>query len=107
MNAVAAVIFAILIVFFWPVLLLIPFGIGHLLSGAESKASSANSSRPETENPSGWIALAVGVGFLLLLVFFAIGSNSKSPSRPHPYWDSGDGRAIRDEQEHYQDRVPR
>jgi hypothetical protein len=27
--------------------------------------------------------------------------------RPDPYWDHGDGRAIRDEQDYYDNRIPR
>lgn len=111
METILAVALAILITFGWPALLLIPIGISEMFSSKNDKAPIAGNTKEGEKPASGCGVLALGVGFLaliaLLFVAFAATSTTGPPRTPHPYWDEGDGRAIRDEQEYYQGRIPR
>jgi hypothetical protein len=112
---------------FW-MLVVVPIGIiGNLLGvwdwllkppadsgkGGSTLPPTAGGPRSAGDQAHAGAGLAKVVGWAVAAVILAVIMYScKSPPRKMSpqeryYWEHGEGRAIRDEQEYYQDRIPR
>jgi len=112
-----------------PILLVIGNLLGindPLFKSLENKLKSAGSGKPGSTSPrpsgdpitvaapanaGSGLGKLFGWGVAAVLVAVILYSCASPPPKMSPqewyYWEHGEGRAIRDEQEYYQDRIPR